>query len=89
MSLCSFLISAQVRSVYRTIELSEGFNGPLSTNEGLFYGLDTLPLFIAIAIYIPFWPGRYHLDDAAAANEMAEMTVIGNENNTSKEAVGH
>jgi hypothetical protein len=40
-------------------ELSQGFNGPLTTSEPFFYGLDTLPLFIAIAVYIPFWPGRF------------------------------
>ncbi|KAL1675573.1 RTA1 like protein-domain-containing protein [Schizophyllum commune] len=76
-----------IRSVYRTIELSEGFNGPLATNEALFYGLDTLPLFIAIAVYIPFWPGRYRLDDAAAAKELAETTIVSNENKTSQEGV--
>lgn len=49
----------QVRSVFRVIELSQGFKGPLATNEGAFYGLDTLPLFVAITIYVPFWPGRF------------------------------
>lgn len=49
----------QIRSVYRTIELSQGFGGHLATVEGLFYGLDTLPLFLAFAIYVPFWPGRF------------------------------
>ncbi len=49
----------QIRSVYRTIELSEGFQGRLATSEAFFYGLDTLPLFIAIVIYLPFWPGRF------------------------------
>lgn len=45
--------------MFRVIELSEGFKGPLATNEGAFYGLDTLPLFIAVAVYVPFWPGRF------------------------------
>jgi hypothetical protein len=49
----------QIRSVYRVIELSQGFEGRLSTIEAFFYGLDTLPLFLAIVIYIPFWPGRF------------------------------
>jgi len=48
-----------IRSIYRTIELSQGFEGPLTTSEAFFYGLDTLPLFIAIVVYIPFWPGRF------------------------------
>jgi len=53
------LTPLQIRSVYRTVELSFGFEGPLSTNESLFYGLDTLPLYLAIFIYVPFWPGRF------------------------------
>ncbi|TFY55712.1 hypothetical protein EVG20_g9216 [Dentipellis fragilis] len=48
-----------IRSVYRTVEMSQGFSGPLSTTEGFFYGLDTLPLFIAVVVYVPFWPGRF------------------------------
>lgn len=54
------------------VELSEGFQGRLATSEPFFYGLDTLPLFIAIAIYIPFWPGRFIPRDvkpAAAADK--------------------
>ncbi|KAL0571029.1 hypothetical protein V5O48_010936 [Marasmius crinis-equi] len=47
-----------VRSVYRTIEFAEGFFGHLATTEAYFYALDTLPLFVAIAVYVPFWPGR-------------------------------
>jgi len=52
-------IGILVRSVFRVIELSQGFKGPLATNEGIFYGLDTLPLFIAVSAYVPFWPGRF------------------------------
>jgi hypothetical protein len=52
-------IGILIRSVYRTIELSEGFQGRLATSEPFFYGLDTLPLFIAIVVYLPFWPGRF------------------------------
>ncbi|EIN10469.1 RTA1-like protein [Punctularia strigosozonata HHB-11173 SS5] len=48
-----------IRSTYRTIELSQGFDGKLSTTESYFYGLDTLPLAVAVFVYIPFWPGRF------------------------------
>ena len=41
------------------MELSGGFQGPLTRSEPFFYGLDTLPLFIAISVYVPFWPGRF------------------------------
>lgn len=67
----------KVRSVYRTTELAQGFHGTLSTTEGYFYGLDTLPLFIAIAIYVPFWPGRY-IPEVNELKEM-EMRVLGNQ----------
>ncbi|KAF7352628.1 RTA1-domain-containing protein [Mycena venus] len=47
-----------IRSTYRVAELSQGYEGYLATTERFFYGLDTLPLFIAISIYVFFWPGR-------------------------------
>ncbi|KAI0762726.1 RTA-like protein [Fomes fomentarius] len=47
-----------VRCVYRVVELSQGFHGTLTTTEVYFYVLDSLPLFIAVAVYTPFWPAR-------------------------------
>ncbi|KDR83684.1 hypothetical protein GALMADRAFT_219515 [Galerina marginata CBS 339.88] len=52
-------IGILIRSGFRVVELSEGFQGRLTTSEPLFYALDTLPLFVAISVYIPFWPGRF------------------------------
>ncbi|KAF8220825.1 RTA1-like protein [Tricholoma matsutake] len=52
-------IGILIRSCYRVVELSQGFEGALATSQATFYGLDTLPLFIATAVYIPFWPGRF------------------------------
>jgi len=52
-------IGILIRSVYRTIELGQGFHGHLGTTEAFFYGLDTLPLFLAIVVFVPFWPGRF------------------------------
>ncbi|KAG6837420.1 hypothetical protein H0H93_009514 [Arthromyces matolae] len=52
-------IGILIRSGYRVVELSQGFLGRLATSEGFFYGLDTLPLFLAISVYVPFWPGRF------------------------------
>jgi len=62
-------IGILIRSVYRTIELGQGFEGQLATVEAFFYGLDTLPLILAIAIYIPFWPGRFIPGPVKSANE--------------------
>ncbi|KAI0789774.1 RTA1 like protein-domain-containing protein [Abortiporus biennis] len=58
-ALCISCVGILIRSVYRTVELGQGFHGKLATTEGYFYGLDTLPLFISIAIFVPFWPGRF------------------------------
>ena len=44
--------------MYRVTELSQGYRGYLATTEGFFYGLDSLPLLIAVAVYVPFWPAR-------------------------------
>jgi len=60
-------IGILIRSLYRVIELSEGFQGRLASSETFFYCLDTLPLFIAIAVYIPFWPGRFIENKAASS----------------------
>ncbi|KAH9045410.1 RTA1-like protein [Lactarius pseudohatsudake] len=57
-----------IRSFFRVVELSQGFFGPLAQSEGLFYALDTLPLFIAISVYVPFWPGRFLPRDPAVAS---------------------
>ncbi|KIJ56800.1 hypothetical protein M422DRAFT_197995 [Sphaerobolus stellatus SS14] len=48
-----------IRSAYRTIELSQGYFGHLATTEPFFYALDTLPLFIAIGVFVPFWPTQF------------------------------
>jgi len=48
-----------IRCVYRLIELGQGHGGYLLTHEIYFYTLDTLPLFIAISIYVPLWPAKY------------------------------
>lgn len=42
----------QVRSFYRSIEISEGFQGNLATHEAYFYALDALPLLVAIVVSV-------------------------------------
>jgi hypothetical protein len=77
----------QIRSVYRTIENSQGYHGKLATTEWCFYVFDTLPLFLAITVYIPFWPGRFlefpiAIDngETGVGSETSERTRIENEN---------
>lgn len=49
----------KVRSVYRSVEFSQGYGGYLSTTEVFFWVLDFVPLLVALLVYIPFWPGRF------------------------------
>ncbi|CAD6893705.1 unnamed protein product [Tilletia controversa] len=47
-----------VRSVYRTIELAQGFRGYLITNEIYFFLLDSLPLLLCLLTWVIFWPSK-------------------------------
>lgn len=49
----------QVRCIFRTIELSEGYQGHLTTTESYFYLFDVIPILNALIQFIPFWPGRF------------------------------
>jgi len=46
-----------IRSIYRTIELFDGWNGPIISNEKLFNGLDGTPIFLAMLTLNIFHPG--------------------------------
>jgi hypothetical protein len=48
-----------IRSVFRTVELSQGYIGYLATHERFFLGLDTLPLWLGVTTFVIFWPGKY------------------------------
>lgn len=48
-----------IRSVFRTVELSQGYIGYLATHERFFLGLDTLPLWLGVTTFVLFWPGKY------------------------------
>lgn len=52
-------IAITIRTIYRIIEGAQHNQGKLSTVEAYFYILDTLPLLVAIGLYVPFWPGRF------------------------------
>lgn len=61
----------QIRSFFRAIELSQGFHGHLSTHEVYIYTLDTLPLFLGVLAFIPFYPGRFLRPNTAGAHPYA------------------
>ncbi|ODO07272.1 integral membrane protein [Cryptococcus wingfieldii CBS 7118] len=48
-----------IRSIYRTIELSQGYIGYIAVHERYYLGLDCLPLLLGVATYMYFWPGKY------------------------------
>ncbi|KAI6003842.1 RTA1-like protein [Pisolithus albus] len=53
-----------------------GFQGFLATTEAYFYLLDTLPLVIASATYIPYWPGRFIRNNAEQSTSESNPSVI-------------
>jgi hypothetical protein len=72
-----------LRSVYRIIELAQGWRGYLITREPWFYGFDTLPMIICIAIWVIGHPGitlgkdlaRSKLRQTAARTE-SETSIV-------------
>lgn len=50
-------IGILVRSVYRIVEMAQGYGGYLYTHEVFTFTLDALPLVIAIGVWALYWPG--------------------------------
>jgi len=46
-----------LRSVYRVVELAQGWRGYLITTEPWFYGFDTFPMALCMGIWIIGHPG--------------------------------
>lgn len=61
------------RSVYRTIELAQGWHGHLITHEGYFIGLDASLMVISAGIFLVFDPAVLLRD------EMKKVNVSGKE----------
>ncbi|KAJ1305433.1 hypothetical protein OPQ81_000443 [Rhizoctonia solani] len=80
-SLVVSCIGIFVRSVFRTIENSQGYHGYLATHEVYFYALDTLPLFIATVVFVVTWPPLYltRYGRAASVDTAVEMGASKND----------
>ncbi|KAH7337988.1 RTA1 like protein-domain-containing protein [Rhizoctonia solani] len=76
-------IGILVRSVFRTIENSQGYHGYLATHEVYFYVLDTLPLFIATVVFVITWPPLY-LTQYGHANSVDTAVEMGMSSNEQK-----
>lgn len=48
-----------IRSIYRTIELLQGWSGPIISNQTLFVILDAVMVFLALAIFNVISPSKY------------------------------
>lgn len=68
-----------VRCVFRTIELAEGYHGKIYNNEIFFLTLDALPLVLAIAHYLIYWPNDFvplgHNEHGFSAMEMEPLHI--------------
>lgn len=64
-----------IRSVFRTVELSEGYTGYLSTHEIYYICLDALPLWLGIIVYVYYWPPRFLDFGRRAEMERDEETL--------------
>ncbi|KAH6603732.1 hypothetical protein Trco_008507 [Trichoderma cornu-damae] len=54
--LCVAFFMIYIRSIYRTIELAEGWTGFLITHEGYFIGLDAALMVVAVTVFLIFDP---------------------------------
>ena len=52
-------IMIYIRSIYRTIELLQGWSGYLITHEGYFIGLDAALMLLAVAVFNFIHPGWF------------------------------
>lgn len=64
-----------IRSIYRTIELAQGWRGFLITHEGYFIGLDAAIMVVAVGIFLVYDPAelipRKRKRTVGGADEMA------------------
>lgn len=51
------VVCIYIRSIYRTIELSQGWSGYLITHESYFIGLDGAMMIVAVAVFNILHPG--------------------------------
>lgn len=53
---CSYF--CKVRIVFRLVEYSKGLDSTIPNQEGWQYGLDSLPMLMALLLFNVFHPGR-------------------------------
>ncbi|KAJ5105918.1 RTA-like protein [Penicillium alfredii] len=67
------IVCIYIRSIYRTIELSQGWTGYLITHESYFIGLDGAMMVVAVAIFNVLHPG-WLLPSSESVGEKRDIT---------------
>ncbi|KAI5862623.1 RTA1 like protein-domain-containing protein [Durotheca rogersii] len=81
------LLMIYIRSIYRTLELSEGWSGDLIRNQGLFIGLDAVLMVIAVAVFLVFDPARLSIDTPAQAGIITVAEAEKGSNNSDRDRI--
>jgi RTA1 like protein len=68
-----------VRSIYRTVELLQGWSGYLITHEGYFIGLDAVTMLLAVAVFNFIHPGWCLPDSSKLTKVDASIESMQNE----------
>lgn len=56
LALAVSFVMIYIRSIYRTVELAQGWTGYLIEREGFFIGLDAALMFVAVGVFLIFDP---------------------------------
>jgi len=62
-----------VRSIFRAVEFSQGYDGYLVTTESYFYALDALPILFSVAIFAVLFPPRFLMSQHLFLDNGVEM----------------
>jgi RTA1 like protein len=73
-----------IRSVYRTVELAQGWTGYLITHEGYFIGLDAALMFVAVIIFLVFDPAVLLPNDTPVVEGSTSEIVTESENDKTR-----
>lgn len=64
-----------VRTIYRLIEFAGGYSGHIYTTEWYLYVFDCVFMLITAAVWVPFFPAKYGLDQSITGRRQDETLV--------------
>lgn len=65
-----------VRSCWRVAELSDGFNGPLASKEGIFIALDSIPMIFMCTLLTGLHPWYWFGDGRSSRKMVDEYNLV-------------